>query len=142
MRKLTLSLALAAALAVTPAVTGGDQAQASSKFWGGLAAGIGAALVVGAIVRAGQRHCHAGAYCHAHGYAGPGHYHQAYGAPILYAQPAYAAPPPPPPPVASGYPDVHYQWCSAKYRSYDIASNSFQPFGPNPRRACISPYIR
>ena len=33
----------------------------------------------------------------------------------------------------------HVRWCSAKYRSYDPRSNSFQPYH-GPRRECRSPY--
>lgn len=142
MRKLVLTIACATALAVTPAMTGSDQAQASSNFWKGLVGGIVAGAVIGTIVRAGQSHCHEGLGCHSHGYANAYHYHTTYGGPILYQQPAYAAPPPPPPPVAAGYPQEHYQWCANKYRSYDVASNTFQPFGPNPRRPCISPFVQ
>lgn len=33
----------------------------------------------------------------------------------------------------------HYDWCSARYRSYDSYSNTFQPnYGP--RKPCYSPY--
>jgi hypothetical protein len=33
----------------------------------------------------------------------------------------------------------HYEWCAARYRSYDAYSNSFQPYN-GPRRTCYSPY--
>ncbi|KGF68576.1 hypothetical protein LL06_15825 [Hoeflea sp. BAL378] len=33
----------------------------------------------------------------------------------------------------------HVRWCSAKYRSYDVRSNTFQPYH-GPRRECRSPY--
>ena len=139
MRKLFLSMVCASALVMAPAMTGNDYAEAGN-FWKGLVGGIVAGAVIGTIVRAGQSHCHEGLCYHSHGYANAYHYHQAYGGPILYRQQAYQAPPPPP--VASGYPQAHYQWCANQYRSYDIGSNSYQPFGPNPRRACISPYVR
>lgn len=33
----------------------------------------------------------------------------------------------------------HYDWCAARYRSYDSYSNTFQPnYGP--RQQCLSPY--
>ncbi|MFK7902863.1 MAG: BA14K family protein [Nitratireductor sp.] len=38
-----------------------------------------------------------------------------------------------------GYSQAHYQWCSNRWRSYDINSNSYQPFN-GPRRTCRSPY--
>lgn len=46
---------------------------------------------------------------------------------------------PPPPPRAAGINPRHYEWCYARYRSYDSYSNTFQPnYGP--RRQCLSPY--
>ena len=33
----------------------------------------------------------------------------------------------------------HVSWCNAKYRSYDVRSNTFQPYN-GPRRECRSPY--
>ena len=35
--------------------------------------------------------------------------------------------------------NTHANWCLARYRSYHVWDNSFQPFH-GPRRACISPY--
>lgn len=35
--------------------------------------------------------------------------------------------------------DDHIAWCLDRYRSYDIRSDSYQPF-EGPRRRCISPY--
>lgn len=142
MRKLTITLASAAVLAMAPAIAGGDAANAGGKdIARGLLGGLVAGAIIGTIVQSGQYHCHAGYGCHSHGYAGPGHYHDAYGN-IIYPGPAYAAPPPPPPPPAYGqYPQAHYDWCSAKYRSYDPGSNTFQPYGNVPRRPCISPYM-
>jgi hypothetical protein len=34
---------------------------------------------------------------------------------------------------------AHEEWCFARYRSYRVEDNSYQPFG-GPRRACVSPY--
>ncbi len=31
------------------------------------------------------------------------------------------------------------QWCSERYRSYDVSDNSYQPFGGGPRRPCSAP---
>ncbi|MCL6706150.1 BA14K family protein [Pseudomonas sp. R2.Fl] len=45
----------------------------------------------------------------------------------------------PPAPRASGLNPRHYQWCSARYRSYDAYSNTFQPYN-GPRQLCYSPY--
>src|SRR5690606_22374095 len=33
----------------------------------------------------------------------------------------------------------HYDWCHARYRSYDARSNTFQPYH-GPRKTCYSPY--
>lgn len=59
------------------------------------------------------------------------------GGAIAQQRPRYYAPAP----VYNGYPQAHYSWCASKYRSYHAPSNSFQPYGPNPRRPCISPYM-
>ncbi|MCO6177494.1 BA14K family protein [Ciceribacter sp. RN22] len=46
---------------------------------------------------------------------------------------------PPPARRAAGINPRHYEWCIARYRSYDIRTNTFQPnFGR--RRRCVSPY--
>lgn len=39
----------------------------------------------------------------------------------------------------SGLNPRHYEWCQARYRSYDAYSNTFQPYG-GPRQQCFSPY--
>ncbi|MCJ7996226.1 BA14K family protein [Rhizobium cremeum] len=49
------------------------------------------------------------------------------------------AAPPAAPRRATGINPRHYEWCYARYRSYDSYSNTFQPnYGP--RRQCLSPY--
>lgn len=50
------------------------------------------------------------------------------------SQPRYA-----PAPSRAGINPRHYEWCSARYRSYDSYSNTFQPYG-GPRQQCLSPY--
>nr|WP_246727764.1 BA14K family protein [Chelativorans sp. Marseille-P2723] len=35
--------------------------------------------------------------------------------------------------------DAHVQWCLSRYRSYDVRTDTFQPYN-GPRRYCISPY--
>lgn len=62
-------------------------------------------------------------------------------APRYYAPaPRYA---PPPRRYAAPAGDInpqHHEWCLARYRSYDIYSNTFQPnYGP--RKQCYSPYF-
>lgn len=34
---------------------------------------------------------------------------------------------------------THAEWCSTRYRSYDVSTNSYQPFSGG-RRTCVSPY--
>ncbi len=34
---------------------------------------------------------------------------------------------------------AHAQWCFARYRSYRVEDNSYQPFGGGPRRSCQAP---
>jgi hypothetical protein len=34
---------------------------------------------------------------------------------------------------------AHTNWCQNQYRSYDVRSNTFQPYN-GPRRECVSPY--
>jgi hypothetical protein len=63
----------------------------------------------------------------------------------IAAQPRYVEPAPryvEPAPAYVERGDInprHYEWCAARYRSYDSYSNTFQPnYGP--RRTCLSPY--
>jgi hypothetical protein len=35
---------------------------------------------------------------------------------------------------------AHEEWCFARYRSYQVEDNSYQPLAGGPRRACQSPY--
>jgi len=51
-----------------------------------------------------------------------------------YNQPVYRAAP-----VVSGG-SAHVAWCEQRYRSYDVQSNTFQPYD-GPRRECNSPYM-
>jgi len=46
---------------------------------------------------------------------------------------------PRPVPRAGNINPQHYQWCQARYRSYDSRSNTFQPYN-GPRQQCLSPY--
>jgi hypothetical protein len=42
---------------------------------------------------------------------------------------------------ASGAPvGAHEEWCHARYRSYRVSDNSYQPFDGGVRRVCSSPY--
>lgn len=35
----------------------------------------------------------------------------------------------------------HVDWCLARYRSYQVEDNSYQPYGGGPRRECVSPVM-
>jgi hypothetical protein len=48
-------------------------------------------------------------------------------------------PRPAPVPRVAGLNPRHYDWCQARYRSYDSYSNTFQPYN-GPRQQCYSPY--
>jgi BA14K-like protein len=86
--------------------------------WGGW--GPGFALGLGLGVPLGY---YGGGY-----YGGSGYYDPNY---VPY-RPRYYSP-------AGG--SAHVQWCYARYRSYRVQDNSWQPnYGP--RRQCISPYYR
>lgn len=62
-------------------------------------------------------------------------------APRYYeAPPRYYAPPPRRYAAPADINPQHQEWCFARYRSYDVYSNTFQPnYGP--RRQCYSPYF-
>jgi BA14K-like protein. len=49
------------------------------------------------------------------------------------------AAPPAAPRASGGLNPRHYQWCAARYRSFDSYSNTFQPYN-GPRQTCYSPY--
>ena len=44
-------------------------------------------------------------------------------------------------PVNEGNYQAHVAWCSGKYKSYVIQTNSWQPKGGGPRKPCHSPYM-
>ncbi len=54
----------------------------------------------------------------------------------IASEPRYVEPAPR---YSGGINPQHYQWCSARYRSYDPGSNTFQPYN-GPRQQCYSPY--
>lgn len=62
------------------------------------------------------------------------------GAPHHYRPaPRYIAPPVIPARPVYRLTNAHINWCHARYRSYRVSDNSFQPYH-GPRKACISPY--
>jgi len=52
----------------------------------------------------------------------------------IASQPRYVEPAP-----GGGINPRHYEWCAARYRSFDAYSNTFQPYN-GPRQTCYSPY--
>lgn len=44
-------------------------------------------------------------------------------------------------PVNEGNYQAHVAWCSGKYKSYVVQTNSWQPKGGGPRKPCNSPYL-
>lgn len=66
--------------------------------------------------------------------------------PAYYAPPVYPVAPPPPYPntyYAPSYPayagNAHVAWCSQKYRSYNVNTDTWMDYSGNIRR-CVSPY--
>jgi len=51
----------------------------------------------------------------------------------IASQPTYAAPP------SASLGSGHVAWCQARYRSYRVYDNTFQPYN-GPRQQCVSPY--
>ena len=37
---------------------------------------------------------------------------------------------------------AHVDWCLARYRSYQVEDNSYQPYGGGPRQECVSPSMQ
>lgn len=58
------------------------------------------------------------------------------GAAIIGGMAAQQAPRPQP---SYAMPPDHVRWCQARYRSYDVYSDTFQP-NRGPRQRCVSPY--
>ena len=148
MKKFLLSSACVLALACAPLALDAGQAEAGNNLGNAILGGIAAGVAVGIIanaVAAGQQHCHQGLGCHVHGGAGAYHYHDAYGN-ILYQQAAVIAPQRPvivqpvQPVYGGALPPEHYNWCLAKYRSYDPNTNTYQPYNVVGRAYCRSPY--
>jgi len=120
-KNLLKGLALATALSIG-AMTLASPAEAGRRHRGAAAAaiiGLGAAAII-----ANSRH---------HSY-----YHYGYGyRPYYYGPPPYVAYAPPPVYRYAPAPwsPAWYSYCSRKYRSFDPASGTFQPYR-GPRRLC------
>lgn len=133
MRNLAVALATLATVstATLPAAEAGPRER---NFVGGVIAGVAGAAIVGGIARSHGR------------YHAPGYYEPSY-APgyhveprYVYAEPVHVAPRRAARVHKARQAGAHVGWCSARYRSYDSGSNTFQP-NHGPRRACVSPYL-
>ena len=148
MKKLFRKVAIAA-LSAAVVVTGFMPAEAAMPSVANPAAKIEAKSDVTEVRHRGYRrgyyHGHRGYRHHRPGYR----YHDGYWFPLAafgagaLIGGAIAAPPryvePAPAYRASGLNPRHYDWCHARYRSYDAYSNTFQPYN-GPRQTCYSPY--
>ena len=118
MKRTVTAFVAAAMLATVPLAASTQDAAAIHKQWHkGLATGLGVGIglgVIGALTQPRQPQV------------------------IVQQPPVYVAPPPQPV-YGGGFSQAHYQSCYARYRSYDAASNTYQPFN-GPRRPCYSPY--
>ena len=79
-----------------------------------------------------------GHYYSHHPHHVPGHPHRLTGYPV----PIYKAPRPIPGTVIKIYqvrPAAHVAWCAGRYRSYDVRTDTCQPYH-GPRRLCRSPW--
>ncbi len=143
--KTTISLALAAAIAaasapVAAAPLRADRAVSAEsgslatpvnhrRHWRGRGGGDAAAAIIGGLA--------AGAIIG--GLARPRYYDDYYGGyyepryyrPRVYYQPRVY--------YRSGGLDAHQQWCLNRWKSYDVRSDTYQPYN-GPRRYCNSPY--
>lgn len=83
--------------------------------------------------RSGRSHCHGRSYCHRHSNRGY-HDHNRRGVVIYprHTAPRYNR---------SRRGSAHVNWCDNRYRSYDIYSDTFQPYKGG-RKRCNSPFSR
>ena len=125
-------------LTVATTVTAADAGRRERDFVRGAIAGVAGAVIVNGIARAHEP------------YYAPGYYEPSY-APGYYEAPRYVVEQPRYVAVERVHPrrarlrqvrraGAHQGWCSARYRSYDPASDTFQP-NHGPRRHCVSPYL-
>ncbi len=129
MKKFLVNSICAMTLAMAPMAISTVPAQANHEFWHAFGGAVAGAVVGGIIADAvvnGQRHCHEGLGCHAHGNARAYHSHDRYGS-VIYARPVrqqrvyqepvyeeeiYEEQPVVRPVVRPGrLPRAHYDWC-------------------------------
>lgn len=107
------------------------------KHKGGITLGFGSHGVYGGVIvgkRYGRRsHCHGYNYCHRHSNRGY-HNHNRRGVVIYprHTAPRYHR---------SRRGSAHASWCDNRYRSYDIYTDTFQPYKGR-RKRCRSPFSR
>ncbi|MBO6813443.1 MAG: BA14K family protein [Rhizobiaceae bacterium] len=115
-KKATITTLAIATIATAASFAAPQNAHAGSKaFWRGAAAGAVAGVVTGAIINNNRRHRRV--------------YVERRHAPrTVYVQREV---------VHTG--SAHVDWCLSRYRSYDVRSDTYQPYS-GPRRYCNSPY--
>lgn len=127
---------LIAAIMVATSPTGAD---AHKRHYGhnhgGLTLGFGSHGVFGGVI-VGKRglgrrsHCHGRNYCHRH--KNRGYHSHNNGGVKLY--PRHTAPR-----YRRGGYSAHVQWCINRYKTYDLHTDTFQPYKGR-RKHCNSPY--
>ena len=58
------------------------------------------------------------------------------------AAPAIVAAPEAPEPVVDPKVARHHAWCDNRYKTYEVETATFQPYGDKPRKLCRSPIFR
>ncbi|MEH6727285.1 MAG: BA14K family protein [Hyphomicrobiales bacterium] len=110
------------------------------KHRGGVTLDFGSHGVFGGVIlggkysrRSGRSHCHGRSYCHRHSNRGY-HDHNRRGVVIYprHTAPRYNR---------SRQGSAHVDWCDNRYRSYDIYTDTFQPYKGG-RKRCNSPFSR
>lgn len=127
---------LIAAILVATNPTGAD---AHKRYYGhshgGVTLGFGSNGVFGGVILGGRHarrsHCHGRHYCHRHKNRGY-HNHNNRG---LTVYPRHTAPNY----KRRGRHSAHIEWCLNRYRSYDIRTDTFQPYKGR-RKHCNSPF--
>lgn len=101
---------------------------------GGITFGFGSHGILGGVIlrnRHGRRaHCHGRNYCHRHGNRG---YHSHNRGGVTH-YPRHTAPR-----HRGGRASAHERWCDNRYKTYDVYSDTFQPYKGG-RKRCNSPF--
>lgn len=108
------------------------------KHGSGITLGFGGSGLYGGVIlggkysrRSSRSHCHGRSYCHRHSNRGY-HDHNRRGVVIYprHTAPRYHR---------GGRGSAHVNWCINRYRSYDVYTDTFQPYKGR-RKRCNSPF--